>query len=120
MKNFEKFLKEPTDDELNKRLHKIMELCWHELSDIQEGTPFKCKHCTVIMTKLRNFNIDFLTWEGFGIVWEWLQTRHGYEAFMHKHGYGSNDIGWYLKERYISPRALAEAVIEFFEGASHD
>ncbi len=106
-----------TDIDLNKRLHEILGLCWHERSANDE---FKCAQCPRFLSpdrEIDEYRIDFLTWEGFGILWKWLLTRHGYEGFMHKHRYGSEQTGWYLKECYISPRLLAETVVEFFEEA---
>lgn len=102
--------------ELNKRLHEIMGLCFHVRSANQ---CIKCHRVLVKAIGEGKFeclpaNIDFLTWEGFGILWEWLSKRHGYGAFMHRYGYGSEEVGWYLKECFINPRALAEAVVEFF------
>ena len=93
-----------TDEQLNERLHEIMGL--------------KCCYWWLRGNE-HNFSNN-KDWRAFGVMWEWLQTRHGYEEFMHKYGYGSNKIGWYLKECYISPRALAEAVVEFFKEVSHD
>lgn len=107
------------DEELNKRLHEIMGLCFHVRSANQ---CIKCHRTLVKATGGGTFeclpaNIDFLTWEGFGILFTWLKTRHGYGGFMHKYGYGSDQTGWYLRDYYIDPHASAEAVCEFFKEA---
>ena len=113
IKNFEKFLAEPTDKELNKRIHEIMGLCWHKCEcKNNEGSHF-CIHCkneyfdfeSSQYVYINSPKYNFLTWEGFGILWEWIQNHPGWYSFWHK----------YWHTNLISPRALSEAMVEFFK-----
>ena len=96
-----------TDLELNKRLHEILNLCWHEsLKDSEQ--------CSKFLSGYRCDNIDFLAWEGFGVLWKWLQKHEKREKFffiLHKGRRPTDMIYIHL----INPRALAEAVVEFFK-----
>lgn len=103
-----------SDGELNKRIHEIMGLCWHEW---KEGlVERESKYCLKCKTKNPN-EIDFMTWEGFRILYTWILSR-GVEVFgrfitLHnEHPLGSKfeciDI------KYISPRTLAKSTVEFF------
>ena len=99
IKDFEKFLAEPTDEELNKRMHEIMGLCFH----VQEpdGRPLFCQKCHRFIIK-HDFTVD---WSAFGIAWEWIQNHPGWYSFWHK----------YWHTNLISPLKLAEAIVEFFK-----
>ena len=95
-----------SDEELNKKLHEIIGLCWHEhksnmLDPIRLSVNYGCIKCG------KGFIYSYynlLTWEGFGIMWEFMQKHPGWYDFWHHY--------WLTK--LISPRALAEAVVEFF------
>lgn len=100
-------------DELNRRLHEIMGLCFHV------RTTNQCIKCHKILIKAVGrgeyeclpANINFLTWEGFGILWEWLQKHKKFQNFLWEQD-GDNCC---LQINLINPRALAEAVAEFFK-----
>ncbi len=117
MKNFEKFLKEPTDEELNKRLHEIMGLCWHEhkpniFDPIRLSVDYGCIKCGKGF--IYSYN-NLLTWEGFGVLWEWLQKHEEWEKFMEKWGIPGHYREWLINTELINSRALAEAVVRFFK-----
>ena len=96
-----------SDEEINKRIHEVMGLCFHVRSTNQ------CIRCHKILIKAVGAgefeclpaNLNFLTWEGFGLMWEFMQKHPGWYNFWHHY--------WHTK--LINPRALAEAVVEFFE-----
>jgi len=110
-----------TDEQLNKRLHELMGLCWHELT--AQGLPhwYICKNCkSEIHGDPSLLQIDFVnTWEGFGIVWEFMQKHTEWEKFCAKNGWYipkiESNCGWCLPITLISPPAFAKKVVEFFE-----
>ena len=82
-----------TDIEINKRIHEIL----GSREDIE--------------------GMDFLTWQGFGLLWEWLQTDKLRTKFQNCYGGLGILTGWFnpycaIMKRVISPRALAEAIVE--------
>ena len=105
-----------TDEQLNKRLHELMGLCWHELT--AQGLPhwYICKNCkSEIHGDPSLLQIDFVnTWEGFGILWEFTQQHERWEEFIQNQLWGVMPIQTVL-ENLVSPPALAKAVMEFFE-----
>ena len=104
IENLEKFLEEPTDDELNKEIHRILGRCWHEFVPSDDTLEWICNHCNKKETEIGN-SINFLTWEGFGVLWEFMQKQPGWYTFWHH----------YWHTNLINPHALAEAVVEFFK-----
>ena len=116
---------EMTDFDLNKRLYEITGLCWHNWDTIFT----KDKQWFFICTKCKDSkkcipdNIDFLSWAGFGILWEFIQEHEQYSEFILIYGEQdfiqktpkSGQYEDYLRTEYISPSALAKAVVEFFE-----
>ena len=66
-------------------------------------------------------NIDFTTsWEGFGILWEFMQKHELWTKFISKQIWNTiseQNINKFsgIFERLISPAGLAIAVVEFFE-----
>ena len=111
-----------TDNELNKRIHEIMGLCWHDLKP--QGLPnwYICKNCkSELQGDPSLFHVDFInTWTGFGILWEFMQKHEQFEEFITKYGsYATYPIKppyvYCLLIALISPPALARAIVEFFE-----
>ena len=118
-----------TDEELNKKIHEIIGLCWHIRSTNE------CIVCHRILVKSvggGNFeclpaNIDFVNaWEGFGILWGFMQRRELSEKLNFRyyvwgaligHGDWSNDLSDAnaIPTSLISPSVFANAVIKFFE-----
>ena len=90
-----------TDDELNKRMHEIMGLCWH----VQEvdGRPLFCQKCHRFIIK-HDFTVD---WSAFGIAWEWIHQKRSMSDFHTI----LDSVELYL----LSPRTLSEAIVEFFK-----
>lgn len=111
-----------TDLDLNKRLHEIMGMCFHEqiqncivdYGRVIQPAKCSCGHTSLLSTQACSTkNIDFLTWEGFGVLWEWLQKQELWWTFCNKYGDVCNQDK-YMKIELINPRALAEAVVKFF------
>jgi len=100
-----------TDKELNKKVHVILRICWHENISQIWNECLDCHKHDIELTKLVNF---VSTWEGFGIIWEFIQKHERWPAFTLEHGI-SRMTGWYLPVKLISPSALAQAFVEFFE-----
>ena len=100
IKDFKKFLAEPTDEELNKRMHEIIGLCYHTGAD-----SLICSRC------IDQTDYDFTKdWSAFGIAWEWIHQKRSMSDFYTI----LDSIELYL----LSPRTLSEAMVEFFkEGA---
>ena len=123
-----------TDEQLNKRLHELMGLCWHELT--AQGLPnwYICTKCkSELHGDVSLFQIDFVkTWEGFGILWEFMQKHKDWEKFIYYYGAKSRALHEYhfgqdcnklcsVTDRVlvyidiINPPALAKVVARFFE-----
>lgn len=86
---------ELTDEQINKRLHELMGLCWH---------------------------IDNTEWDGFGILWTWLQKHERWEEFWLKRLEGvarSRSETIMGMCQLISPPILSRAIVKFFE-ETHD
>ena len=98
-----------TDEEINKRLHEIMGLCWHESDGSSLYEPWSwCAKC-----KYKFYdNTDFINWYGFGILWKWTQKHEKWFDILKIDNCTSIDIV------YISPRNLAKAIVRFFETVS--
>lgn len=132
-----------TDIELNKRIHEIIGMCLHEWETVGSNALLceKCGDVTFTLTPPKS--IDFLTWEGFGIVWEFMQKherRHDFWEFMYEKSeidyrektqgkFGIDAVKFwqiYLLGLYtsnqglISPYTFAKAVVEFFEEEQND
>ena len=121
-----------TDEQLNKRLHEIVGLCWHEygvtLTEYYTEC-IKCVRCSESYWRTPPPRLDFVnTWEGFGILWEFMQKHEQYSEFILFYGGQdfiqktpkSGEYEDYLRIEYISPHALAKAVVEFFEEKTND
>ena len=124
---------DPTDEELNKRMHEIMGLCWHECQCMSYEDNHFCRHCkreyydyeSPLNVYVVQPKYNFLTWEGFGIAWEWLQKHERWSEFLDYcmaqvyHNWDCIPIDIHtilpLPENIVSPRALAEAIVEFFK-----
>jgi len=117
-----------TDEQLNKRLHEIMGLCWHECkldNPVHERlSHYKCETCGLGYIINRNLVNN---WKGFGILWEFMQ-KQGYpkeasfrsfvwlsEPLIDYRWENLSDAGAYPKT-LIFPPAFAKAVVAFFEG----
>lgn len=102
-----------TNEELNKHIHEILGMCWHEFKSYKNIVINYCVLCkTKNVTKL-----DFtISWEGFGILITWWMKHKDWEKFpvwvLSKY-----DEEQAIPVRYLSPSALAEATVEFFEEA---
>ena len=109
-----------TDEELNKRLHELVGLCWHWCKfhnpEYSKLSHYKCDKCGLNYVG----NIDFTTsWEGFGILWEFMRKHTDWTKFCVTNGWYIPEIElnpvWHLPVMLISPYAFAKAVVDFFE-----
>lgn len=115
-----------SDEQLNKRIHEIMGmgLCWHVRSTNQ------CIKCHKILIRsignsafeCEPANPNYLTWQGFGLMWEFMQT-HGWKEFIYWVYTGNRNATkdthfipqMHILIRLISPRPFAEAMCNFFQ-----
>lgn len=116
MKDFKEFINAPTDEELNKRIHEILGICWHnEISEIWQ----ECLTCHKYGDDIE-VRMDFTTsWAGFGILIEWWQKHEKFEVFFSKILFdgiasGKRTISQIVAE-LLSPLALTEATVKFFK-----
>src|SRR3989304_6883962 len=76
-----------TDEDLNKRIHEIVGLCWHKCKldnpKYEKLSHYKCEKCGLGYIINRNL---VNTWEGFGILWEFMQKHEQIEEFITKYG----------------------------------
>ena len=102
-----------TDEKLNQRLHEIVGLCWHEWGVTITSyytEHIKCTKCPENYWRTPPPLLDFVnTWEGFGILWEFMHKHERWEDFISATMSSGRNL--YL----ISPTALAKAVVEFFK-----
>ena len=119
-----------TDEEINKRIYKIMGLCWHEAGSgvmlISGQWCGRCVSCGKNLPKELFNNIDLVnTWQGFGILWEFIQKKDykvkaNFRDYVWSkligHGDWSDDLtdADAIPESLISPPAFAKVVVEFF------
>jgi len=89
-------------EQVNKRLHEIVGLCWRG-SFIELGFQ-------------KYTRTDFVnTWEGFGILWQFMRKHERWEKFEAENGGYSLHNEGYVAVSLIAPNILAKAVVEFFE-----
>ena len=102
-----------TDEQLNKRLHEILRLCWHEWNKSIYQNTWICSHCGLHTDSLP-VNTDFVnTWQGFGILWEFIQKHEKWDDFLEWVDESFCDFAISIK--YINPPTFAKAVGKFFE-----
>ena len=104
-----------TDEQLNKRLHEIVGLCWHEygvtLTEYYTEC-IKCVRCSESYWQTPPPRLDFVnTWEGFGILWEFMQKHEGWEEFEAENG----GFEGYVPIGLVVPNILATMIVDFFE-----
>lgn len=107
-------------EEINKVLTKSMGDCYHEfekLTDSEGDRGFICDICEesfngdVGEIKVRTRN-DFLTWEGFGLLFEWAKEQYWFCEFLYCNGMTPEmDMGDLLQ--LVDPENFAKAVIDF-------
>jgi hypothetical protein len=79
-------------EEINKFLTKAMGRCWHEPYMHRDGryqeryATSTCANCH----KTPYENNDFLTWEGFGKLWEWSVKQEWWIDFIKQSTYLDN------------------------------
>lgn len=116
-----------TNIELNKEMHRILGLFWHEtIKDlvVKNGRIINTEKCScghkaayLIHKDHWEKNLNFFgdeKWRAFGMAWEWLQKHERWEEFFDKWGY-YDTVKYYLYLELINPRDLAKAIVEFFK-----
>ena len=101
--------------EINKYLTEAMGVCWHEWPN--SSTPcIKCGQRSN-MSDIGMHN-NFLTWEGFGKLWQWANEQEWIGEFIY--WYNSNMV--IDEERLhtilsdlVDPEFFAKAVVEFLQ-----
>ena len=103
-------------EELNKFLTEEMGDCYHEFKDCminEGGDGFICDTCgesikgtSIPLIKAQTRN-DFLTWEGFGLLWEWASTEQWCCRFL-------DSLEGPLSH-YIEPENFAKAVAHYLQ-----
>lgn len=105
---------ELTDEQINKRIHELMGLCQHKWNKAMYQNTWICSICG-LHTDTLPVTMDFTTsWEGFGLIWEWLQKHERWEEFLNHYGYSWNYKQRLIDLNIISPPAMSKAVVEFF------
>ena len=100
-------------EEINKFLTEKMGECWHIHSLATEDIwGIKCDKCGIIVTP--NLNNDFLTWEGFGKLWEWAVEQEWWNDFTTTFTIDGVKTPW-IPWRVINPDWLAKAVADFLQ-----
>src|SRR3990167_374109 len=118
-----------TDEEINKRIYKLLELCWHEetLTKVLDQNHIVCDKCancneeTISNSQPLYWRMDFTTsWECFGLICECMQKMK--ELDIHRYInkceeglfiWSDRQGSFGLPVTLLSPRALAEAIVEF-------
>ena len=95
-----------TDTELNKKVHRLIGRCWHEFVPSDDNLEWSCEHCSKLDTEILNSSINLLTWEGLGIVLNWLRQNHSQATVQH--------VLNGLDLSTINPRTFADAIWEMF------
>lgn len=115
-----------TDLELNKEMHRILGLCWHEW-DLSENIGwYLCVKCNLEAYNKPEYQypvLDFTKdWQAFGMAWGWLQSHVLGLAFMDTYipDLPESDpckrvANLYKVYNLINSRALSEAMVEFFK-----
>lgn len=101
-------------EEINKFLTESMGECWHEWALEKDTPPFReysCNKCNMVYVINPSDKIDFLTWEGFGKLWEWAIKQVWWEKFTWFHQSIEDEI---LTE-LINPEHFAKAVAEYLQ-----
>ena len=104
-----------TNEELNKRMHEIIGLCYPD----REPKSIICRQHGMVHPKY-DFTSD---WSAFGLLWSWMQEHEKWDAFIYqlpsmKEGdYGVvDDISYPLIQTYyVNPLNLSTAIVEFFK-----
>ena len=118
--------------ERNKFLTILMGKCWHELEEdsyydgIETIYYHRCVKCG--LQDHNNFKfvswdqIDFSSWEGFGILYKWAKLQNWWQQFIERYGccYYPEIVSkhkpesmWMLPDYLIDPELFANAIYEF-------
>lgn len=97
--------------ERDKFLTEAMGLCWHE--GRWYGFYWCCSNCDTTLPRNADNNIDFDSWPGFGILWEWSLKQEWWISFISH--IGSPYALTVIQYTYINPSRFADAVFEFLK-----
>ena len=111
-------------EELNKFLTEWMGDCYHEFKNCmanQGGDGFICDICeesfkgtSVALIEIQTRN-DFLTWEGFGLLWGWANEQDWWDDFWIDNGKCDDKFEMFINETLIDPEEFAKAVVQYLE-----
>lgn len=90
-------------------LTEAMGECWHEW-EMPDRFTAQCIKCdmTIGMNINMPVNLDFSTWRGFGILWEWAKTQKWWKGFIYNK-YRSTSLTFDI----IDPVIFANAVYDY-------
>jgi hypothetical protein len=97
-------------EEINKFLTKAMGNCYHDWEMTSDTPPFRtydCKSCGIGPSVNPSDNTDFLTWEGFGKLWEWAEGELWWCRFLDRL---EGPLSY-----YINPEKFAKAVADYLQ-----
>lgn len=101
-------------EEINKFLTKAIGECWHD-----GNASHPCTRCGLTMSMSTGYhNITFLTWEGFGKLWEWANRQVWFGEFHYwytgKHTLDLEELSAFTGQ-LINPERFAKAVVKFLQ-----
>ena len=125
-----------TGTNLDKEIHRILGLPWHELvrevsisgNRVIHGEKCSCVYeCAHMIHHSHWDNLDFSgedKWRAFGVAWEWLGAHEQFSEFLTQYGTqdytgevtkGQDVYRQCLDISLISPLTLSMAIVEFFK-----
>lgn len=106
--------------ERDRFLTEAMGQCWHDWSERFDGhtSYLNCLKCHAYNSNtIERFrpSMDFSTWSGFGILWEWGINQNWFGTFSKFHTIGSDKDNTAILQIYINPDKFADAVYNFLK-----
>ena len=100
--------------EINKILIEALGTCYHDWGHDDEWfSKFDiCIKCKKIGMEVTNDYIDFSSWDGFGILWEWANKQKWWVTFLGSDLLSSNPFIVRL-DKIINPTKFAKAIAEY-------
>ena len=94
--------------------------CWHEWPDLyNDGMLSKhdqCTKCGKYRDEALNELIDFTSWIGFGVLWEWANKQEWWADFIYNYYNVHNyKISLSVTLKIVNPTKFSAAVYEFLK-----
>ena len=101
-------------EKINKILTEAMGDCWHDW-DGKTSWSLKdmCRCGAHPAAHLKPPN--FLTWEGFGKLWEWGTDQEWWDTFMTDNGRYNDNFEMFINESLIDPEPFARSVANYLQ-----